>query len=175
VASVSIRHCGIGVGVDRIWVSNVSRAILDLQNRTNWAPFWSGEVESVRLASGSHVPLPTIEVPVLFDNHIVAILADSETAKRTWKIAGNVGRKIQTGILFNDRPDTSIADNRVLRLFEINLFRFEQISSTYSLEITPKFWIEDIKLDVFIYTGINSDSITEQLNRIEADLDAILR
>ncbi len=153
----------------------MSRAILDLQNRANWQPFWSGERDSVFLADGSRVPLAPIEVPVLFDNHIIAILVDSRTAKRSWRIAGNVSRKIQTGIIFNDAPDTSIADNRVLKLFEMNLFRFEQLTSTYSLEIAPKWWIKDIQIDIFIYTGIDSDTLTEQLNRIESDLDAILR
>lgn len=153
----------------------MSKAILDLQNTANWRPFWSGQRESVYLSDGSRVPLPAIEVPVTFDNHVIAILTDSTSAKRTWKIAGNVSRKIQTNIIFGGTPDTAIADSRVLKLFEMNLFRFEQVSSSYSLEITPKWWIKDIKLDIFIYTGIDSDSVTEQLNRIQLDLDAILR
>lgn len=153
----------------------MSTAILDLQNRANWQPFWSGERDSILLADGSRVPLAPIEVPILFDNQIIAILCDSRTAKWSWKIGGNVSRKIQTGILFADRPETSIADNRVLKLFEFNLFRFEQLTSNYSLEIAPKFWIKDIILNVFIYTGIDTDTTTEQLNRIQLDLDAILR
>lgn len=153
----------------------MSRPILDLQNSANWRPFWSGTSTPVFLPNGRRVPLPPIEIPVLFENCIIAILADSQSAKRTWQIAGNVRRKIQTGILFSGTPDTSIADNRVLRLFEINLFRFEQITSTYSLEVFPKWWIEDLSLNAFIYTGVDSDTFTEQLNRIESNLDSILR
>jgi hypothetical protein len=153
----------------------MARAILDLQNRANWEPFWSGSRESVFLADGSRVPLAPIEVPVLFDNHVIAVLANSLTAKRNWRIAGNLSRSVETGITAANRPDSSIADNRVLKLFELNLFRFDQITSTYSIEIAPKWWIKDIVIDIFIYTGIDTDSITEQLNRIQSDLDAILR
>lgn len=153
----------------------MARPILQLQNSSNWQAFWSGSSASATLPNGSRVPMPPIEVPLLFENHTIAIVATSPTAKPTWKIAGNVGRKIQAGIFSQGTPDTAIADSRVLRLNRPNLIRFEQVTPTYALEIIPKWWLKDIDIAVFVYTGIDSDTVTEQLNRLERAIDEVSR
>jgi hypothetical protein len=76
-----------------------------------------------------------------------------------------------TGIAFTGIPDTAIYDSRLLRLDQPNLIRFEPLTSTYTLIIYPKFWFKDLTVGVFAYTGIDSDTVTEQLNRIELSLD----
>jgi hypothetical protein len=153
----------------------MSRPILQLQNSANWQFIWSGSSASVALANGSRVPMPPIQVPILLENHTIAIVCTSATARPSWKIAGNVGRRIQTGLGALGVPDTTIVDGRVLRLRSPNLIRFEQLTATYVLEISPKFWLTEIDISIFAYTGIDSDTLTEQLNRIELDLSAFLR
>jgi hypothetical protein len=53
----------------------------------------------------------------------------------------------------------------------LNLFRFEQLAANYALEINPKPWIPDLTIKVWGYTGIDTDSLTEQLTRLERQLD----
>jgi hypothetical protein len=154
----------------------MSKPILQLQNAANWEALWSTSVSSVKLADGSSEFIPPIVVPILLSTNIIAIYASSNTAKPSWQIAGNVAKKIATGItLPGGAPDATISDVRLLRLNRINLFRFPRLTDTYALEIRPKYWIEDINLNLFIYTGVDSDTVTEQLNRIEFAVDEIGR
>jgi hypothetical protein len=154
----------------------MSKPILQLQNAANWEALWSTTVSSVKLADGSEQFIPPIICPILLETNIIAIYARSETGKQSWQIAGNVAKKIATGItLPGGSPDASVSDIRLLRLNQINLFRFQRLTDTYALEIRPKWWIRDISLDLFVYTGVDSDTTTEQLNRIEFAVDEIRR
>jgi hypothetical protein len=154
----------------------MSKPILQLQNAANWRSIWSTSVASVKLADGSSQFIPPIIVPVLLETNIITIYAASQSAKPSWQIAGNVARKISTGItLPGGSPDTAIAELRLLRLNQLNLFRFQRLTDTYALEIRPKWWIEDIDLNIFIYTGVDSDTTTEQLNRMELTINEINR
>jgi hypothetical protein len=149
------------------------KPILQLGNSNNWSAIWSGSFVAATDPDGSYFPLSAIAVPVLLENHTIAIVCSSSSAKPSWRIAGNVGRKIQTGITIGGNPDTTIPSGQLLRLDRINLVRFEQITSNYALEILPKFWLKDLSINVFGYTGIESDTVTEQLNRIEQTIDSL--
>jgi hypothetical protein len=154
----------------------MSKPILQLQNAANWQSIWSTTVNAVKLADGSSQFIPAIICPILLETNIIVVFATSESAKPSWQIAGNVARKISTGItLPGGFPDTTISDVRLLRLNKLNLFRFQRLTDTYALEIRPKWWIEDISLNLFVYTGIDTDTVTEQLNRIEFVVDEINR
>ena len=150
----------------------MSHPILRLQNADNWQLIWSTSVSAFTLPDNSSIPIPPIVVPILISTNVIAIYAASTGAKPHWQIAGNVARKIATGITVpGGSPDASVADVRLLRLNQINLFRFQQLTDTYALEINPKWWIDVITLNIFGYSGIDSDTVTEQLNRIELQLN----
>jgi hypothetical protein len=152
----------------------MSKPILQLQNSANWQAVWDGAFTSVKLADGSSEFIPPIVVPTLFESNIISVYCISQTAKPSWSIAGNVARKISTGILPPDENfESTIADVRLLRLKQFNLFRFQRLTDYYKLEIRPKYWIEDLSIYIFAYTGIDTDTVTEQLGRIEAAVDAI--
>ncbi len=154
----------------------MSKPILQLQNAANWQSIWSTTVDSVKLPDGTSQFIPPIICPILLETNIIVIYAQSVSAKPSWQIAGNVNKKIATGItLPGGSTDVSISDVRLLRLNRLNLFRFSRLTNTYALEIRPKWWIEDISLDLFIYTGIDTDTVSEQLNRIEFVVDEINR
>jgi hypothetical protein len=154
----------------------MSKPILALQNTANWQSLWSTSLAAVQLANGSFVPMNPIVVPYLLETDIIAISVSATTAKPSWRVAGNVAKKIATGITTpGGAPDTTISDRRLLWFNQLNLYRFARLTDTYALEITPKWWIKDIQLDIFIYTGVDTDTVTEQLNRIELTVDAINR
>jgi hypothetical protein len=155
----------------------VSRAILQLQNAANWDLQWSYSVAAAinPQRQGSYLEIPPITAPFLLESHIIAVAATSTTARPHWKVAGSVEKKISTGIATGGGLDTTISQNRVLWLNKINLFKFTQDTPTYGLQITPKWWFKDITLTLWVYTGIESDTVTEQLNRIEFAVDEINR
>jgi hypothetical protein len=160
-----------------LW-SSVSQPILDLGNTNNWQPIWNISKASEQMPNkpvGYSLPIEPIVVPFLLENHIIALYAESITAKYRWKLAGKVTKKIATGITVGGAVDTSSSDKRSFYLKEINLFRFTQLTSTYALEIAPMWWLSQINLTLWIYTGVNRDSVTEQLNRIELAVDEINR
>jgi hypothetical protein len=154
----------------------MSTPILQLQNAANWESIWSTSVTAATLPDGSSQILQPIACPFLLETNIVAIYAASSQGRPTWQIAGNVAKRISTGITIPGAlPDATISDTRLLRLNRLNLFRFERLTDTYALEIKPKWWIPDIQLDLFIYTGVDTDTVSAQLNRIELAVDEVNR
>lgn len=151
----------------------MSKPILQLQNGANWSSLWSYSVAAVSIPDkpGFTAPIAPILVPFLLENHIIAISATSPTAKPRWKFAGNIAKKISTGIVTGGTPDTTISDSRPLFLNRINLFRFTPYTTTYALEIAPPYWLTQLDLILWIYSGVDSDTATEQLNRIELAID----
>ena len=135
-------------------------------------PLWNYSVAAVTLPDDpdSTAPLAPIVVPILLDNHIIAISAMSSTAKPFWRFAARIAKKISTGIVTGGNPDVTISDSRSIYLNQINLFRFTPLTSTYALEISPAYWLTQLDLILWVYTGINSDTVSQQLDRIEQKL-----
>lgn len=153
----------------------MSRPILQLQNGANWTSIWSISVAALSdpARPGFTFDIPPIDVPFLLENHIIAMSVTSESARPRWKVAGTLTRKFSTGIVTGGSPDTSVADSKVLFLDRINLFNFVPYTATYALEISPKYWIKDLSVNLWIYTGVDSDTVTAQLNRIELAVDGL--
>lgn len=120
-------------------------------------------------------PIPPITVPFLLENDIIAISVTSDSAPSTWRFAGRVAKKISTGIVVGGLPDTTVSDRKILLLDRINLLRFTRLTDTYAIEIEPPFYFKDIALTLWIYTGVDSDTVSEQLTRIEFAVDEIGR
>jgi hypothetical protein len=155
----------------------VSKPILQLQNAANWSLLWnySAAAAPVPDRPGYTLEIPPIVAPFLLENHIIAVSAQSSTAKPSWKVAGRIAKKISTGITIGGAPDVTISDSRRLFLNQINLFSFTPYTATYALEIIPAYYITRLELALWIYTGVDTDTVTSQLNRIEFAVDEINR
>jgi hypothetical protein len=155
----------------------MSKPILELQNSSNWNRLWDYSTTAAPVPNqpGYTLEIPPILVPFQLEGNIIAISAKSTTARPSWRLAGRVAKKIQTGITIGGIPDVTVSDGRKLYLNQINLFRFESLTATYALEITPVYYLTDISLSLWVYTGVDSDTVTNQLNRIEFAVDEINR
>jgi hypothetical protein len=155
----------------------VSKPILELQNSANWSLLWnySAAATPVPNQPGYTLEIPPITAPFLLENHIIALSAKSPTAKPSWRVAGRVAKKISTGLTLGGTPDVTISDSRRLFLNQINLFSFTSYTATYALEIIPAYYLTQIDLTLWIYNGIDTDTVTNQLNRIEFAVDEINR
>lgn len=155
----------------------MSRPILELQNSSKWDRLWDYSTTAAPVPDrpGYTLEIPTIVLPFQLEGNIIAISATSTTAKPSWRVAGRVAKKIQTGITIGGVPDVSVSDGRRLYLNQINLFRFTPLTATYALEIIPAYYLTQIGLSLWVYTGVDSDTVTNQLNRIEFAVDEINR
>jgi hypothetical protein len=155
----------------------MSKPILELQNSSKWQQLWDYSTTAAPAPDypGYTLEIPTIVLPFQLEGNIIAISAKSSTAKPSWKFGGRVAKKIQTGITIGGIPDVTVSDARKLYLNQINLFRFTPLTATYALEIIPAYYLTQISLEVWVYTGVDSDTVTNQLNRIEFAIDEINR
>jgi hypothetical protein len=155
----------------------MSKPILELQNSSKWEQLWDYSATAAPAPDypGYTLAILPITVPFQLENHIIAISAKSSTAKPTWRLGGRVAKKIQTGITIGGVPDVTVSDGRKLFLNQINLFRFIPYTANYALEIIPVDYLTQISLSLWVYTGVDSDTVTNQLNRIEFAVDEINR
>lgn len=152
----------------------MSKPILELQNSSKWSRLWDFSVTAAPVPNqpGYTLEIPPIVVPFLLENHIIAIAVTSSTAKPTWKVGGRIAKKIQTGITIGGSPDATISDARKLYLNQINLFRFTPYTANYALEITPAYYLTQASLSLWVYTGVDTDTVASQLDRIEFAIDS---
>jgi hypothetical protein len=138
----------------------MSKPILELQNSSKWNRLWDYSTTAAPVPDrpGYTLEIPTIVLPFQLEGNIIAISATSTTAKPSWRLAGRVAKKIQTGITIGGVPDVSVSDGRRLYLNQINLFRFTPLTATYALEITPAYYLTQISLSLWVYTGVDSDT-----------------
>jgi hypothetical protein len=155
----------------------MSKPILNLSDSSKWQSLWFGSFSALGVANkpGYYYAIEPIIVPVLLESRIIAISATSATAKPNWFYAGKARQRIQTGIVVGGVSDAASTSIKKLSLDKINFLEFPPLAPTYALEIEPIWWLKDISLSVWIYTGVDSDTVTEQLNRIEFAIDQNFR
>ena len=155
---------------------------LELSNSSYWQDVYHLSRSATYLPGSStrHERIPPIEVPQLFDSHVLAVYPDSATAKDWWILGGWVSRRIPTGILIGGTPDTRATESQKLILREVNLLIYPNITSTFSLVIDAPYWFDNFSIIVWQYTGPVSYSdeglIIEQntqLDRIEQKIDTL--
>jgi hypothetical protein len=148
----------------------MAQPILDLSNSANWESIYSHTVNAQVLTERDHIPIPEITIPVLLDQHILAVYTNSNTAKNTWNTAGYLKQKINLGLVVGGLPDAeNVRQQRVL-LRKINLIMFPRLTSEYALSFAVPFWLRDLSLSIWKYTGINSDSTSELVNQVRVDI-----
>lgn len=144
--------------------------VFDLGNSAAWNLIYSENkvADTPPSASlNSHYPIPIFEVPIQFSSPIFAIFIDSESAEERWKTAGWIRQKVRTGILGGGQNDAFLSRKKVY-LREINIIEFERVSSAYSVEINIPYWIRDVNLSIYEYTGLIADTQDEDIDELKA-------
>lgn len=138
--------------------------VLQLSNAANWEDVYNESVTALSITSTRHAPISEIIVPVLFERHIIAVYATSNTAKATWHFAGFINQKIQLGLVPGGSPDVDSVQRRKIWLNRITLLFFPKITSTYAVSFNVPDWFKSVNLNIWEYRGPESDS-TENLIR----------
>lgn len=156
--------------------------LLELSNSANWELLYDYSASAGYLpgSTSNHLPIPSVTIPYLFDSHVLAVYADSSTAKDWWITAGWASRRIQTGIIIGGTPDVRATETQRLIFREINLIIYPDITATYSMVIDIPYWFDQWECQVWQYTGpigdINAQLISNiqtQLERMETKLNTL--
>jgi hypothetical protein len=159
----------------------VSSLILDLTSQSNWLQVYDELREVERVSSIAYKPLPPFAIPFLFDKRILSVKVISLTAKPYWRYAGTLTQSFQIG---SGGTNTllPVADfsRKKLNLNRTELVIFPQYTSNYELVFKAPYWLLDLRLTIWEYTGPESDSTEqlvsltrEDLARVEAKVDAL--
>ena len=141
--------------------------ILDLANSNNWEPFWSTQVNALQAGANSYYPIPEIICPVLVTSHIIAVNIVQTKGKSYWKFGGFLNQKLFSGTTLSTTPDLNAFTKRKLFLNRVMLFNFPKLTPNYSLSFEVPYWFEDVSIAVWAYTGINTDSVEDELKVIK--------
>lgn len=114
-------------------------------------------------------PIPEQAISILATSEIVGIYCESESAKAGWKLGATVLQKFQTGIFVGGSPDSYINAAKIW-LNQITLINFPKIAEEYAIAFRIPFWIRDLTVSVWFYTGEIADSVEDSLGRIEESL-----
>lgn len=145
--------------------------IVQLGNTANWQglPPISVDAVTAQMENGSYIaaPIPDIEVPVLFDNFILAIRVNTSVPpNREWKFAGYVKQRISTGITIDQGQDATRVKSQALFLNQLNLVFFEKMSASYSISVKVPDWFTNAIISIWEYTGIDTDTAEQKLDQI---------
>ncbi|TRV22414.1 MAG: hypothetical protein EWV88_13490 [Microcystis wesenbergii Mw_MB_S_20031200_S109D] len=143
----------------------------DAGNSNNWQSVWNQSF-TAEPAPGDrpelerYFPLPEISVPIQLSSGLLAFFATSQSADPKWKFAANVKRKYFTGLTVGGNPD-AVVDNKRIFLNQFSLLRYPvSFGSSYSLLISVPYWIRQITLYLWEYTGPVSETSDPKIDQI---------
>lgn len=137
-------------------------------NTNNWQQIASANLvaQDVRpLASRRFFPIPDYIVPVQIESPILAIYPFSAMAENNWKYAGTAYQRIFPGISVGGTADTWL-NARKFYLDQVSILQFQKVSTTYELLLRIPYWIRQISLVVWEYTGPIIDTSEQKLDLI---------
>ncbi|MGB6301537.1 MAG: hypothetical protein WBF90_35885 [Rivularia sp. (in: cyanobacteria)] len=159
----------------------MSNLIVEFQQQDNWEQIWSDHIEAQPIDGNPNrrIPIRTIPIPILVSSPIVAFFVDSDTAAPHWRYAGMCRQIIPTGLTIGGVTNANV-EQRKLYLYRINLLVLPRLTAEYSLFIDVPYWIVDLRLNLFEYTGLIADSteisflsLEEDISRLEDKIDSL--
>jgi hypothetical protein len=148
----------------------------DLNNSDNWDLAYSETVtaQGVPGASDRYLPIQEIEVPILLYSQVIAVFCQSSQASPRWRLGGLMNLKIATGILTGSAVDTYPFEKKRIWLNQITLFTLPVLTPEYALSFDIPYWLRDIQISVFQYTGPIVDPLADKVDSIDANLTQLI-
>lgn len=150
-----------------------------LANSANWRKRWSvtknappPPQDKKSLYSDPRYRIADFFCSIRLSSPVIAINNYSRTAKSHWKLAGNIIKVVDTGILLGNSLDTTEEVQRFW-LNQTTLFFLKKTVSTYGLKFSIPYWVRDIRISVYEYTGTINDSIEQKLDQIKTSINLI--
>lgn len=144
----------------------MSEPVLQLTGQGNWFQIYDESRTAVAATpQGAYYSIPAFEIPFTLERHVLAVRCLSPTAKSTWRFAGTFSQRFQVGTGGTASPLPVVDATSVgLRLNRTKLIVFKKYTTNYQLLFENVRWLKDLRLTIWEYRGIESDS-TEDLIR----------
>lgn len=150
---------------------------LDLGNAANWNEVYNQIFSVSKLGGDTYIPIAPIEIPYLFETRVLALTVFSVSAQKNWWLAGYVEQVVLTaGLALNEAQ----LQSKKIPLRKTSLIISPAISSVYKLVFRPVYWVEDVQLIAFEYTGPYGAPSEEAIDlaridllRVEAKINAL--
>ena len=146
-----------------------------IDTSANWEQIFFGEFEAT-YTQGSYTkiyqPIPKTNLDLIIDSPIVAIFCESNKYPNTKKYLGSIYQSILGAAIF---PTATIANKgKSIYANETVLADFSGVDDDYDLVLNVRWWVEDIGITIFKYTGEVETTIEDRLARIEGKVDSLL-
>lgn len=153
----------------------MSEPFLQLGSAANWRSVYQQMHRANPSRRRGYIPIVPIQIPILFESHILAAAADSQFAREHWWL----GYRIKMLI---DVPGSDFLDFAAYEVaIPVNrggtLIRLPKLAPQFRLRAEVPFWHEEMLITIYEYTGPYSDStealIEERADQIRIDLARI--
>lgn len=148
----------------------------EFANGANWQQVWSGNftASGVPGYSDRHYRIPEIVVPILLEQFVLAVYCTSSTNPGWWHSGGLMNVKFPTGILTGGVGETHPSERYRIWLDQITSFEIPKMAANYELSFNAPYWLDQLSISVYEYTGPVHDSTETQLNALQTDLTTLL-
>ena len=135
---------------------------------SNWNLITSTNKVAVDVPSSveNYYPIPEFDIPIILENRIIAIHAESNSAPQNWKYAGQAMQIIHTGLTVGGQADT-VNSVKKFYLRQISLLQFPDTNFEFTLRIKIPYWIRDAQLIIWEYTGPITNTYDQILTEIK--------
>jgi hypothetical protein len=144
-------------------------------NSANWEAVWSEDFTAPAPPGGvsaleRYYPIEEITIPQQLETSLIAFYASSSTAEAGWRYAASVRQKFITPLLGGGTPN-AIGSNKRIWLNQWTLLHYSvSFGTTYSLIVKVPFWMRQISLQLYAYTGPVNHMVQPTLNQILQEL-----
>jgi len=153
---------------------------IDFTGSNNWQRVYfatfQGNPENRKIKAPLIEPF---EIPLLFDQHILAVTATCLSAKPRWRTAGYLkqvysGLNIeQSGNIFTVNSPTSGVDaaSKRIGLNTLELVIFPKLANNFYLWFDPVHWLPKLTLGLWEFTGnVSPERIEELVETLKVDV-----
>lgn len=137
---------------------------------------FEGNPNNAKINAGLIEPF---EVPLTFEQHVLAITAFSSNIKPRWRTAGYL-TQTYSGVDFNSNPITATdtsptsgvdAANKRIGLNTVELVIFPQLANNFFLWFDPVPWLKSLNFSIWEYQGsITPTRVEELVETVKVDI-----
>lgn len=149
-----------------------NRQFPDFTNTQEWNLVGRGNYEVQRLSEKSYVPIPSQNWYIANSSVIIVGISTTNSSTR-WKTGGWAQQILPFLPSSNSNfVAATQTERRWIRLGTLTLCVFPKIVSSWILELSFPFWLEQVTVEIWRYDGADVDVFT-RLNQLDASIQAL--
>jgi hypothetical protein len=151
----------------------MSHPILQLGNAQNWALLYSETLTATATIEGrGYIPIPARFIPVQVDHRILIVgTASNKGIRSTWNTGGWLTPLIAWGGN-NNTLDADLGSWRI-PLNKKRLVLLPDLAPNYKLRFNAPSWMQQISIEIYQYSGPETDSTEALITQLQTQLDRI--